>query len=253
MNKKVKITIGIVLTVLATISTPIILNLTKKEEINMESVKVRFEEILKEELKKENEKVSSEYKKKIEDMKYENSKKPYSIIQEYASVFNKYYEERNKDIVILFSLDDKSAKLEFLNKKEPQYIKDNETKDVNEETAYSVNHTIVLERNRVEKVNIELIRRANQKFDIKNNNLLIDYFNMLLGREMTDEEKTAINIKVNMDLEQVFSIKDLEKYIYSNDSIKIDNLIIKTSKDKKGENIKIEVSKEVTEESKEEK
>lgn len=228
MSKK-KIVIGIILTAVLSVGACVATThyIQAGKPIDAQILKTAYENTMKEQLDKQKEELTTEYEEKYNKKPDEKEKTVEDMCLRLGNVVSKYYPD-NKNIINITkntSLD--NFVISFANEKKTA-SKDNDNKRDN---IYNINNTVsVLNNGKTlrSSLTVSVESKADEKFDISNNKLLIDYFNVILNREITDDEKNALNIGVNMNLSDLSSIKDLKNYIYNNNQIKIENSIIST-------------------------
>ena len=231
MNKKVKLSIFLVLSIIISGLIPFVVSIMPKKEapqINMKELQKSFDKTLEQTVKKEREKAIKETKDKL--LKANNLEN--EVVKDFAEAFTEYYGKDTKSFSTSYSPDKNLWKMTFTTEDNGEFRKANDTGEDSGWNGYTLSHTFELieDRKQVKQVaEIEVVRdKTKGKFDISKNNLLIKYLNAILGRELTDKDKNAINIKVNMNFGELTSIEDLNVYIYNGNSLKIGNMIIET-------------------------
>lgn len=251
MENKQKIVVGVVLTLIGCVATPLAFHYLggNQPKVDVEALNKEFNTILQNKLAEQKQQLEKEYNNKItqfENMtdeekriEQENILKNRRITEKLKEVILKYYKNGQERELLVYSIDGNElvTTLKFDVGGKGVAVVDNEK---NISNMYSINHTNsrdtgkekIVEKN---EITFKVITSSQDKFDIANSKLMLDYFNMLIGRDLTEEEKTALNIQANMNLNELSSIKDLNMYIYNGDSLKIGDFIFKCEKGKVGD------------------
>lgn len=239
MNKKSKLIIGLILTVILSVSIPLGLNILKNKknskEIDIETVKNELNKTMQEQINVEKDKMKEEYDKQL------NKETLDKMLIKLGGSIEVYYKDNSSNIGITHSIDEQKHILVF-NNEENTFVEDNKN---NEKNSYNINHEIDIIDNGSkynQVLTISIKRESKEKFDIKNCELLEKYLEILIDKDLTDDDKKAINIKVNMDLSEVKTIEGLEDYIYNDTSLKIEDLIIKTEHNTDDNSIKFTIN-----------
>lgn len=251
INKKM--IIGIVVTICLSVGTAFATTIFVKEDkpVDLKALATAYQTEMETQLKNQKEKLETQYEKEHKEKDKEEENTVEFMCSNLANLIGKYYTENTSEINVTKNIALDNFVISFPNEKRNEII-DNE-KDI--ENIYEINNSIsVLNEGKTLRgsliVNIEY--GADEKFDINNNKLLIDYLNIILNRQINDDEKNAINIGVNMNLNELSSIKDLKNYIYNDNQIKINNSIISAvsshpkDKDKDGNETE-DITKTITE------
>lgn len=225
INKK--IVIGIVFTAIVSIGAGFAANILIKKDkpVNLKAVEKAYQIEIDKQLKKQKEEIKAQYDKEYNDKNKKDEDTIDNMCLKLANTIGEYYKNNTSNINITKNIASDNFQVSFLNEKRKSVI-DNEN---NIENIYTVNDVIsILNDGKTlrDSLTFNIEYGADKKFDINNNKLLIDYLNIVLNRKITEDEKAAINIQVNMDLDELSSIKDLKNYIYNNNQIKIDNSVI---------------------------
>ena len=185
-------------------------------------------------LKEETEKIENKYKEELKACLSEEDTNEFKTIS-YYDLLLKYYENSEKDKLITEeTINDNGVidyKLNFNKDNKDYFIADN---DSNKKHSYNIEHKKNTTKYKKEKtitdeIVINMTSSEKEKFDINNSKLINDYIEQLISRNLTDNEKTIINLATNMDISEFSSLKDLENYIFEDKGIKIDNLIISSN------------------------
>lgn len=227
MNKKTKFVLFIIISIILSLVAPFVVSIipTKEEpKIDVDKLQKEFSKTLETKLKEEREKTILEYTEALKNGKVTTDE----IVGKYIVALTKFYGEGNKEIKTQYSADKKYWNISFGDVKERDLKTTNDT--LNDTwNGYALNLTYELtnkDANVKQYAEIAVLRDNAQKFNIDNNLILIDLLNNILGRELTQQDKNAINIKVNMNLGDLTNIEDLKNYIYNTDAVKIDNMVI---------------------------
>lgn len=229
MNKKVKFTILIIVSVILSISIPFIISIIPKKEqpqIDINKLQKEFQKTLEETVKIEKEKTAKEVQELlIKDETLENK-----LIESFAKPFTQYYGDDTAHFKTEYNPNKTKWNLSFV---KDEYGDCFTTNDTGKEAwnGYAITHSFELvddKKNIKQFAEIDVMRDKKDKFNIYENDILIQYLNSMLGRPLTEKDKNAINIKVNMNFSELKDIEDLKNYIYNSTSVKIDNLIIET-------------------------
>lgn len=199
--------------------------INKNKPIDSKKLQIAYQNAMQQQLDEQKKELQAryedEYEKKYEDK--ENTVE--NMCFQLANVIGSYYDKYKSDISVTKNVSLDNFIILFKNDKGSPVV-DNDEKIQN---IYTVNDTVsVINEGKTlrNSLIITIGYKSDEKFNINNNKLLMDYVNIILNRNITDDEKNAINIGVNMNLDDLSSIKDLKNYIYNNNQIKIDNSII---------------------------
>lgn len=251
MENRQKIVVGVLLTLIGCVATPLAFHYLGGEEpkVNLEQLQEQFNVQLQTQLAEQRKTLEADYNKKIEEFENmtdeekqkekENAIKNRRITEKLRDVLLTYYETNLTREVLIHSIDgnEQVTTLVFNTDKKPLLVKDNSSNIGN---AYVIKHSnskIQDKEELVEKndVTFKILTESTEKFDISKSRLALDYFNTLLGRDLTEKEKTALNIQANMNLTDLSSIEDLNIYIYNGESLKIGDFIFTCTKGKDDE------------------
>lgn len=237
MNKLQKIIIGIIIFTIIAVGVVIGSVKFKEHQANKipkdiidelnENANKQLETLLKE----ETDKLKAQYEAELKACNPEEDPNAFKPIPYYDLIL-RYYDKAEKDKLIMEeTVNDNGVvdyKLTFNKDNTDSFIEDNESK---KQHSYKIEHKKnITKENKLKlsayEIIINMTSSEKEKFDIKNSKMINDYIEQLLGRYLTDDEKSIINIATNMDIENLDSLKDLEKYVYEKEGIKIDDLII---------------------------
>lgn len=265
MKNKGKIIIGVTLTVIGCIATPLAFHYLENNEkpVDLGVLEQQFNVTLKTKLDQQKNELEEEYEKKLLSYKNlietekEEGIKNRKITLKLKDIILDYYKDSMSRENIIYSVDgnDLTSSLELNTKKKGDFIEDN---DKNISNYYSIKHENYknkMKESLVEKNNIIFtISSKESKLNINNCKLYIDYLNELIGENLIPEQITALNIQANMNLKDLSSIQDLNDYIYNGDSLKIGDFVFKCKKSKNKDltNFTFEITSHVTTELKEE-
>lgn len=231
MNKKVRLSILIAVSLILTFVIPMVISIIpvkEKPEVDVNALNKNFQKTLTKALEEERTKTVKEMEDKFQaQLKLEGE-----TMKGFSEAFTKYYKEDVTDFMTAYTPNKLVWEMTFKRRNaendDLSTIEDNENGIWN---AYELHHTYQLSEDKktiIQDANIKVTRELTQKFTMSNNEILADYLGQMLGRELTDKDKNAINVKVNLDFDSLKSIDDLQTYIYGNEQLKIDDLIIET-------------------------
>lgn len=251
MEKNQKIVVGVLLTLIGCVATPLAFHYLggKEPKVDINQLQEQFNVQLQTQLAEQKKTLEEEYNKKLEEFENmtdeekqkekENAMKNRRITEKLKDILLSYYDTNLTREVIIHSVDgnEQVTSLVFNTEKKPLLIKDNSSNIGN---TYVINHSnskIQDKEELVEKndVTFKILTESTDKFDISKSTLALEYFNTLIGRDLTEKEKTALNIQANMNLTDLSSIEDLSIYIYNGESLKIGDFIFSCSKGKDDE------------------
>lgn len=249
MNNKQKIVIGVLLTLIGCVATPLAFHYfggTKTPNVDLDKLQEQFNVQLETQLSNQKKSFEEEYNNKLiefenkiaEEKKKEEAKELENrrITEKLKELLLSYYDSNVARETIVHSIDgnEQITTLSFNEEKKNLMIEDNSD---NISNTYSILHKnskvkdddILVEKNDIE---FSIFTDDKSKFDINRSKLALAYFNMLIGRDLTSKEKTALNIQANMNLSDLSSIDDVNIYIYNGDSLKIGDFIFNCKKGK---------------------
>lgn len=230
MSKKVRLILLIFISIVLTFSIPFIVSIIPKKTppvVDVDELNKNFQKTLDKALVAEREKTIQEMENAFkEQQKLENE-----TMVGFAETFKEFYGEDTKNFKTSYTPDKLLWELSFeTNEKgEPLRTDDTTNKGWN---AYELKHKYEFNEKKTElkqEATIKVTKDINTKFNINDNKILYNYLGKMLGRELTEKDKNAINIKVNMNFDDLKSIDDLKTYIYDNEQLKIDEMIIETN------------------------
>lgn len=185
-------------------------------------------------LKQETEKIENKYKEELKACLSEEDTDKLETISYYDLIL-KYYKNGEKDKLITEETVNDNGVIDY----KLNFNKDNADKSIEDNTSnkkhsYKIEHKQNITKNNKEKTTVDeviinMTSSEKEKFDINNSLLINDYIEQLLNRKLTENEKTIINLATNMDISEFNSLKDLENYVFEDNSIKIDNLVISSN------------------------
>lgn len=251
MENRQKIVVGVLLTLIGCVATPLIFShlVVKEPKIDLEQIQEQFNVQLQIQLAEQKKTLETDYNKKLEEFENmtdeekqkekESAVKNRRITEKLKDVLLKYYDSNSTREVLIHSIDgnDQVTTLMFNTEAKSLMITDNSSNIGNSYVIKHSNSKIKDNGELVEKndVNFKILTESTDKFEISKSKLALEYFNTLLGRDLTEKEKTALNIQANMKLTDLSSMEDLNIYIYNGESLKIGDFIFSCTKGKHDE------------------
>lgn len=251
MENRQKIVIGVVLTLIGCVATPLAFHYLgdRTPNVDLEQLQEQFNVHLQTQLAEQKKELETEYNNKLiefENMtdeekqkEKENALKNRRITEKLKEIVLNYYEDNMAREVLVHSVDgnEQVTTLTFNTEKKSMLIRDNSSNIGNSYSIIHSNSKVQDKDNLVEKndVTFTIFTEEKDKFDISKSKLALDYFNTLIGRDLTSKEKTALNIQANMKLSDLSSMEDLNTYIYNGESLKIGDFIFNCTKGKDDE------------------
>ncbi|EGT3642427.1 TPA: hypothetical protein UL242_002490 [Clostridioides difficile] len=204
---------------------------TKVVEDNLSK---QFQKVLNSEIKK----VKDEYEVKLNEEKKKDKSDSSSVVFnkqmiKLRQLVSKYY--KNNDKEALYLAVDGTGNINKLlltyNKEHNICVEDNK-QDI--ENTYSIEHTQKIdvnnENNISDSITFKILNRGEDTFNINNHQLFIEYIQILMNKDLSNKDKSALNVQVNMNLSELSSVEDLNTYLYNKDSLKINNFIFSVKK-----------------------
>lgn len=250
MNKMPKIIIGLALAGVTCVALPVGVSsiMNKEPKVNLQELQVNINNQMKEKLTEQKTELDKYYKGEIDKLKsnmsaeekakMEEAEKNKRVTEKLFDIVLKYYKSNSNAKSVLCKTSDGNDNvygLEFNSKKNTAYmIRDNKDKVGNAYTIKQTNSKSTEDGVLVEKNDAVLTIQTEQKdkFDINKCDLAIEYLNTLLGTELSDKDKSALNIQANLNLKDLSSVSDLNAYIYNGESMKIGDFVFKCKKSK---------------------
>lgn len=233
MSKKVRLSILIVVSLILTFVIPMVISLipVKEEpEIDVNALNKNFQKTLTNALEEERAKTTKEMELQFQkQLELEGE-----TLKGFADAFTKYYKEDTREFMTSYTPNKLIWEMTFKSRDENDGRDGLLTIEDNDEgiwNSYELYHKYEFTPEKdvlIQNADIKVVREKGTKFNINNNNILSDYLGKMLGRELTDKDKNAVNVKVNLDFKSLSTLDDLKTYIYDNEQLKIDDLIIET-------------------------
>lgn len=199
----------------------------EKPEIDVTELNKNFQKTLTKALEEERLKTTKDMETQFQErLQLENE-----TMKGFSEAFTKYFKEDTREFMTSYTPNKMIWEMSFKRRddnKDLLRIEDNDNKIWN---SYELYHSYQISEDKktiTQQANIKVVREKGVKFNITNNVILSDYLGAMLGRPLTDKDKNAINVKVNLDFNALSTIDDLQTYIYDNEQLKIDDLIIET-------------------------
>ncbi|MCC0726760.1 hypothetical protein KGF51_10110 [Clostridioides sp. ZZV14-6045] len=204
---------------------------TKMVEDNLSK---RFQKVLDSEIKK----VKDEYEIKLNEEKKKDNSDSSSVIFnkqmiKLRQLVSKYYKNNDKEALYLAVDGTGNINKLLLTYSKEHYIciKDNK-QDI--ENTYSIEHIQKIDTDNDDSITdsiiFKILNRGEDTFNINNHKLFIEYIEALMEKSLSEKEKSALNVQVNMNLSELSSVEDLNTYLYNKDSLKINNFIFSVKK-----------------------